>query len=109
MALYGKSIFNVTTKVFWKLLEFAEYNTGQVYMNTVRREEIMRICGISRTSFDRAIRELVEADIITKDRDTYTIDENMFWKGDRKAREAIKKARLKVSFSPVFDDEESPI
>lgn len=105
LALYDSTVLNVTTKVLYKLLEFAEFNTGKVYMNSDRVEEIMQVCGISRASYHRAIKELMDIGIITKNKSTYTISENMFWKGDRKAREEIKNARLMVSFSPVFNDE----
>lgn len=74
LALYGMSVFNATTKVLWKLLEVAEWNTGKVYMNSVRKKEIMEICGISKASFDKAIRELVSVGIIKKEHTTYTID-----------------------------------
>lgn len=104
LALYGKSIFNATTKVLWKLLEIAEYNTGKVYVTTERRNSIMDVCGISRASYDRAVRELVEADIMTKEGNTYTIHENMFWKGDRDERKKLLNARLKITFSPIFPD-----
>lgn len=104
LALYGKHVFNVTTKVFYKLLEYAEYNTGKVYMNSNRIKEIMEICNISKASYYRAINELIEAGLISGDKNTYTIAENMFWKGDRKAREELKNARLKVSFTPVFEE-----
>lgn len=104
LALYGKSLFNATTKVLWKLLEIAEWNTGKAFMNPERRAEIMDICGISRASFDRAVKELVEVGVVKKKGQTYTIDSMMFWKGDRASREKIiKEAKLKVSFSPVFD------
>ena len=106
LALYGKSFLNATTKVFYKLPEFAEYNTGMVYMTSSRRDEIMKVCKISKTSFYRAVDELVECGVMTKDKDTYIIDERMFWKGDRKTRDMLKKARLKVSFSPVYEDDE---
>lgn len=102
IALYELPLFNVITKVFWKLLEYAEFNTGKVYMNVNRRKEVMDICSISKTSYYRAIDELVKAGIIEKDGDTYTIDERMFWKGDRKVRDELKDARLKVSLSPIF-------
>jgi hypothetical protein len=105
MALYGKSIFNATTKVLWKFLEFAEYNTGKVYITTERRNTIMDVCGISRASYDRAVRELVEAEIMKKEGNTYTIRHDMFWKGDRDERKKLLNARLKISFSPVFTED----
>lgn len=104
LALYSSTVLNVTTKVLYKLLEFAEFNTGKVYMNSERVEEIMSVCSISRASYHRAINELISIGIISKNKNTYTISENMFWKGDRKAREEIRNARLMVSFSPVFND-----
>lgn len=106
MALCGKSIFNSTVKVLWKLLEFAEYNTGKVYMNANRVKEIMDVCGIGRATYTRAIVDLVEEGIIEKDGTTFTIDENMFWKGDRETREQVKRARLKVSFSAEYSAED---
>ena len=105
ISLYDLPFFNVTTKVFWKLLEYAEFNTGKVFMNVNRRKEVMSICNISKTSYYRAVEELVRAGIITKDADTYVINENMFWKGDRKAREELKGSKLKVSFTPVFKED----
>lgn len=107
LALYGLSVFNATTKVLWKLLEIAEWNTGKVYMNIERRKEIMDECSISRASFDRAIKELSDVGIITKEKSTYIIDGTMFWKGDREGRKKlIKEAQLKVTFSPVFKDDD---
>lgn len=105
LALYGKSIFNNTTKVLWKLLEYAEYNSGYVYMTVQRREELMNECSMSRASYDRAIKELAECGIIQKEGNTYIIDNRMFWKGDRKTREKlIKDASLRITFDAVFPD-----
>ena len=106
IALYDLPLFNVTTKVFWKLLEYAEFNTGKVYMNSNRRKDVMAICKISRTSYYRAIEELIKANIIEKDDEVYTINEDMFWKGDRKAREEISKSKLKLNFSSTYPEEE---
>jgi len=104
LALYGKSIFNATTKVLWKLLEIAEYNTGKIYMTVERRNNIMSVCDISRASYDRAVKELVDAEIMKKEGNTYTIRADMFWKGDRDERKKLLNAKLRVSFSPVFEE-----
>lgn len=104
VALCGKPIFNATSKVLWKLLEFAEYNTGKVYMNSGRKQEILKECSISRATYDRAIRDLVDAEIIEKNKDTYTINEGMFWKGDQKARMELMEAKLKVTFTPTIKE-----
>ena len=106
ISLYDLPLFNVTTKVFWKLLEYAEYNTGIVYMNASRRKDIMQICDISKASYYRAVDELAKANIIERDGDTYYINEDMFWKGDRKAREKMRKSRMKITFTPIAQGKE---
>lgn len=106
LALFDTEVLNATTKVLYKLLEFAEFNTGKVYMTPERVDELLNICGISRASYHRATNELIKRGVISKNKGTYTIAENMFWKGDRKVRDDIINSRLMVSFSPVFSESE---
>lgn len=104
MALYDTDVLNATTKVLYKMLEFSEWNTGKVYMSTDRVEEIMQVCNISRATYHRSVRELISKGIITKGKGSYTITEDMFWKGEIKMREKIIKAKMKLIFTPVFKD-----
>jgi predicted transcriptional regulator len=105
LALYSTDVMNATTKVLYKMLEYAEWNTGKVFMTTDRVEEIMSSCNISRASYHRGVRELIDKGIIIKGKGSYTIAENMYWKGDLKMREDIMKAKMKVTFTPVLEDE----
>lgn len=105
LALYNTDVLNATTKVLYKMMEFAEWNTGKVYMSADRVEEIMSMCNISRATYHRAVKELIDKGIITKGKGSYTIAENMFWKGEIKMREKILNAKLKISFSPVFPED----
>lgn len=106
LALYGKPIFNATTQVLWKLLEFAEYNTGKVYMTAERVAEIMETCHISKASYYRALSDLKKVGIIEGKRNTLTFAENMFWKGDRDARHKLMKARgFRAIYQPIYDED----
>jgi predicted transcriptional regulator len=105
LALYSTDVMNATTKVLYKMLEYAEWNTGKVFMTTDRVEEIMTSCNISRASYHRGVKELIDKGIIIKGKGSYTIAENMYWKGDLKMREDIIKAKMKVTFTPVLEDE----
>lgn len=67
----------------------------------------MEVCSIGKTSYYRALDDLVAAGLITKNKDVYTIDERMFWKGDRKTRNELMNARLKVTLNPIFVTAES--
>lgn len=109
LALFDSEVLNSTTKVLYKLLEYAEFNTGKVYMTPERVDELMASCGISRSSYHRAINELINIGVISKNKGTYTIAENMFWKGDRKVRDEIINSKLMVSFSPVFNEKTNDV
>lgn len=107
MALYSSSILSVETKVLYKFMEFAEYNTGIVYMTPVRIDEIKQTCNISKASYYRAIKQLTELGIISGERNTYTIAENMYWKGDRESRQKLINARFSMTINPVFEIEDT--
>lgn len=102
LALYNSDVLNATTKVLYKMLEYAEWNTGKVCMPADRVEEVLEICHISRATYHRAIKELLSIGVIIKGKGSYTIAENMFWKGELKAREAVMKAKMQVTFTPIF-------
>lgn len=107
MALYSKNIFNATTLVLWKLLEYAEWNTGKVYMTPERIDEITNVCKISKRSYYRALEELREIGIISGKKNTLSIAENMFWKGDRESRKKLMQARgFQAIYTPIYDESE---
>lgn len=109
LALYSTDVLNATTKVLYKMLEFAEWNTGKVYMTTDRVEEIMQICSISRASYHRAVKELISKGVIVKGKGSYTITQEMFWKGEAKIRDKIINSRAKLQITPVFEDNDEYI
>lgn len=50
-----------TLKVLYKLLEMAEFNTGDVSLSTGKRAEIMKALNISRSALTQAITQLVNS------------------------------------------------
>ena len=102
MALYSTDVLNATTKVLYKMLEYSEWNTGKVFMTADRVEEIMSICNISRATYHRAVKELIDKGIIIKGKGSYTIAEEMFWKGELKMREKIINAKMQLTFTPII-------
>ena len=106
IALYSTDVLNATTKVLYKMLDFSEWNTGKVYMTADRVEDILCTCSISRASYHRAIKELIGKGIIAKGKGSYTISENMFWKGDLKMRDKVINAKMQITFTPIFEEKE---
>lgn len=102
----------VTLKVLLRLLEDAEFNTGRVQLTAGARTDILSSLGISAQALSRSLRELVQADAISKSysfnkatgeqverKGEYVINPKMFWKGDLKTRK-----KLIVEFRAEYDD-----
>ena len=122
---YVKWIYGLTTittlKVLYKLLELADYNTGELSLSPGKRQEIMESIGIKKSAFTQALNQLVESGALELkyktdndgnflcDPDTgeleivrgeYRISPEMFWKGELK-----KRAELKVTFETRYTDD----
>ena len=114
---YVKWIYGLTTittlKVLYKLLEIAEYNTGEVSLSPGKRQEIMESIGIKKSAFTQALNQLVESGALEvkykTDKDTgelipvrgeYRISPEMFWKGELK-----KRTELKVTIETKYEDD----
>lgn len=114
---YVKWIYGLTTittlKVLYKLLEIAEYNTGEVSLSPGKRQEIMESIGIKKSAFTQALNQLVESGALEvkykTDKDTgelipvrgeYRISPEMFWKGELK-----KRTELKVTIETKYTDD----
>ena len=114
---YVKWIYGLTTittlKVLYKLLEIAEYNTGEVSLSPGKRQEIMESIGIKKSAFTQALNQLVESGALEvkykTDKDTgelipvrgeYRISPEMFWKGELK-----KRTELKVTMETKYADD----
>ena len=107
LALYSTDVLNATTKVLYKMMEFAEWNTGRVYMSADRVDEILQTCYISRATYFRSIKELLGKGIIIKGKGSFTIAENMFWKGELKMRDKVMKAKMQITFTPILQEDKS--
>ena len=114
---YVKWIYGLTTittlKVLYKLLEIAEYNTGEVSLSPGKRQEIMESIGIKKSAFTQALNQLVESGALElkykTDKETgelipirgeYRISPEMFWKGELK-----KRTELKVTIETKYSDD----
>lgn len=83
-------IFDVNTRVLWKLMEFAEYNSGRIYMNSDRIKQVLTSCDIGKSSYYRAVNALKDSDVISEDNNTFTVSPKLFWKGDKLTRDRLK-------------------
>ena len=93
---YESPLFNAATKVLFKLMEYAEFNEGKAYINSIRVDEILTRCRISKSTYHSAIKALMDEDIIRKDSTTFTINEQIFWKGEKRVRREMIKYKQQM-------------
>lgn len=95
-------------KILWKFLEYAKYNTGEVFITSQLKKDIIKDLNISLSVYNKSLIILKDAEIITGDRGQYLINPMIHWKGDFKTRERLIASKgLKVTIEPNvdFDDD----
>ena len=78
----------------------AEFNTGRVLLNANIRSEISKELEISAGSITNNLKALKDLNLISGEKGTFTINPQIFWKGDEKARKAfMNEQEIKIKFS----------
>lgn len=78
----------------------AEFNTGRVLLNANIRSEISKELDISAGSITNNLKALKDLNLISGEKGTFTINPQIFWKGDEKARKAFMgEQEIKIKFS----------
>ena len=80
-------------QVLTELTHFTNYDTGQVILTPKRRGEICKTLGITKNNLSTYLKALVESNLIHGDQSDYTINPQIFWKGDPDKRRKILKNR----------------
>lgn len=108
---FVKWMYNITSvnslKLLPKLMEIAEFNTGEITLSSGIRKKIEQQLKLSPATFTRALNDLIENDVLRKvflkevDEETgevfsttelkgqYMINPEMFWKGELKKRKTL--------------------
>lgn len=73
------------------LCDMATYNTGVVRITPQDRDEMSVTLELSKQQLTNSLTRLKKLDLITGDRGTFTINPQVFWKGDTKTRESLLK------------------
>lgn len=79
--LYRSTMFCAAFKVLLSLLELSEYNSGRIILNSTVIADILEECKLSRSSYQRAISDLLKEGVLIKDNSGYMISPKYFWKG----------------------------
>lgn len=94
-------------KLLTALCEMAEYNTGEVMINTYTRKKLASRASISLSNISKNFNRLIKADLITLEEGRCVINPAVFWKGSTQERiELVKSGEL--SFKIRFIEALSP-
>lgn len=84
------------------LCDMAMYNTGVVKITPQDRDVMCEGLELSKQQLTNSIARLKKLDLITGDRGTFTINPQVFWKGDTKTRDSLLKDEgIKITFNIV--------
>lgn len=96
-------LYNLKSETAQKLLvwmcEHAEFNTGITYLPTEIRKQITNELKISNNSITNNLKVLKDFNLISGSNGVFTINPQIFWKGDLKVREQLLNTNdIKVKF-----------
>ncbi len=108
---YMSPLFNLHSDVARSILDWmcmrAEYNSGIVDLSASKRQKMCQDLSITSNQVTNNLRKLKELGLITGEKGEFTINPEIFWKGDTKTRQQVLEGKsLKVSFELVDDKEE---
>lgn len=108
---YMSPLFNLHSDVARSVLDWmcmrAEYNSGVVDLSASKRQKMCQDLSITSNQVTNNLRKLKELGLITGEKGEFTINPEIFWKGDTKTRQQVLEGKsLKVSFEIVDNQEE---
>lgn len=78
----------------------AEFNTGRVLLPADVRVQISKDLDMSTGSITNNLKALKDLNLISGEKGVFTINPQIFWKGDEKARKAFMcEQEIKIKFS----------
>lgn len=100
IAPYYKLQTESARKLLTWMCEHAEFNTGTVLLPANIRKEISNKLGVTNNTITNGLKILKTLGLISGERGEFTINPQIFWKGDLKARrELLSKNEFKIKFS----------
>ena len=103
---YMSPLFNLHSDVARSILDWmcmrAEYKSGVVDLSTSKRQKMCSDLSITSNQVTNNLKKLKELGLITGEKGEFTINPEIFWKGDTKTRQQVLEGKsLKVSFELV--------
>lgn len=86
-------------KLLCKFMELAAFNKNKIDLFSKNLDKkLYDELGLSKSTFTKALTTLSELGVISGERGSYIVNEQLLWKGDKREREALLNAKLKATF-----------
>jgi len=79
--------------LLFKLCELADYNSGIVRLSPEDRTDLCIFLNVQSTNLSTGLKRLKNLGLIIGEKSKYTINESVFWKGDKETRNKVLKER----------------
>lgn len=87
-------------ELFIWLCNHTKFDTTQVLLSTGIRKELSEELNMSQSCITTNLKALKDLNLISGERGVFTINPQVFWKGDEKARKAfMNEQEIKIKFS----------
>jgi hypothetical protein len=84
------------------MCEHAEYNTGIVDLSTSKRQQMCSELSLANNQVTNNLKKLKDLNLITGDKGSFTVNPEIFWKGDAQSRkDLLQNKSLQVSVEIV--------
>ena len=80
-------------KVLGKMCCWAQMNTGEVDLTSMKRKKMMEELVMTKEQISRSLRRLKDLELISGDGGSYEISHEIFWKGGTDERAAVSKKK----------------
>lgn len=104
---YIAPIYQLHSEVARRMLdwmcEHAAFNTGIVDLSTSKRQQLCQDLNLANNQVTNNLKKLKDLNLINGEKGTFTVNPEIFWKGDLSTRrqELLKDKDLKVSFELI--------
>ncbi len=93
---------NRTLQIFQWMYHHINRETQDVSLSAFTRKQICEELQISNNQITNSIRKLKELNLITGDKGTFTLNPEIFWKGDAQTRKQVLEGKsLKISYELI--------
>lgn len=98
------------TDAQWRLLsnltKYVEYNTNQLYLSPVRKNEIAEITGLKYNTINQSVSRLVKKNLLLKiSGSSYQMNPTLFFKGEEIEREKYLELTIRYTICSTCGEE----